>query len=70
MAGLPWIGHTDMLASLTNVEDYAMAFYSEPLKLILVTIHVPLKDVPYLIKKEKDYQIHIFDQKPLRNASD
>ncbi|HOA82406.1 MAG TPA: 4-hydroxythreonine-4-phosphate dehydrogenase PdxA [Thermodesulfovibrio thiophilus] len=63
MAGLPWIGHTDMLASLTNVEDYAMAFYSEPLKLILVTIHVPLKDVPYLIKKEKVIKSIFFGQK-------
>jgi len=53
MAGLPWLGHTDMLAELTDTEDYAMAFYSEHLKVILVTIHVPLKEVPYLIKKEK-----------------
>lgn len=53
MAGLPWLGHTDMLAQMTNTQDYAMAFYSEPLKLILTTIHVPLKEVPYLIKNEK-----------------
>ncbi len=53
MAGLPWTGHTDMLAELTETENYAMAFYSELLKLILVTIHIPLKEVPYLIKKEK-----------------
>lgn len=53
MAGLNWSGHTDMLADLTETENYAMAFYSEQLKVILVTIHVPLKDVPYLIKKEK-----------------
>lgn len=53
MAGLPWTGHTDMLAELTETENYAMAFYSESLKVILVTIHVPLKEVPYLIKKEK-----------------
>ncbi|MEJ5227850.1 4-hydroxythreonine-4-phosphate dehydrogenase PdxA [Thermodesulfovibrio sp.] len=53
MAGLPWNGHTDMLAELTETENYAMAFYSEALKIVLTTIHVPLKDVPYLIKKEK-----------------
>ncbi|WP_297213361.1 MULTISPECIES: 4-hydroxythreonine-4-phosphate dehydrogenase PdxA [Thermodesulfovibrio] len=53
MAGLPWNGHTDMLAELTETENYAMAFYSEALKIVLATIHVPLKDVPYLIKKEK-----------------
>lgn len=53
MAGLPWNGHTEMLAELTNTENYAMAFYSETLKLVLVTIHVPLKEVPYLIKKDR-----------------
>lgn len=53
MAGLKWNGHTDMLADLTETENYAMAFYSESLKTLLTTIHVALKDVPYLIKKEK-----------------
>lgn len=65
MAGLPWLGHTDMLAELTETEDYAMAFYSEPLKVILTTIHVPLKDVPHLIKKRKSYKNHIFAKKPV-----
>lgn len=52
MAGFQWKGHTDMLADLTNTKNYAMAFYSDHLKVILVTIHVAIKDVPYLIKKE------------------
>ncbi len=63
MAGLPWLGHTDMLAALTDTEDYAMAFYSEPLKVILATIHVPLKEVPHLIKKEKVIKTIFFAQK-------
>lgn len=63
MAGLPWMGHTDMLAELTDTENYAMAFYSEALKVILVTIHVPLKEVPYLIKKEKVINSICFAQK-------
>lgn len=63
MAGLPWMGHTDMFAELTDVENYAMAFYSEPLKVILVTIHVPLKEVPYIIKKEKVINSICFAQK-------
>jgi len=63
MAGLPWLGHTDMLAALTDTEDYAMAFYSEPLKVILATIHVPLKEVPHLIKKEKVIKTIFFAKK-------
>lgn len=63
MAGLPWLGHTDMLAALTDTEDYAMAFYSDSLKVILATIHVTLREVPYLIKKEKIIKTVFFAKK-------
>lgn len=63
MAGLPWLGHTDMLAALTDTEDYAMAFYSDSLKIILATIHVTLREVPYLIKKEKIIKTVFFAKK-------
>jgi 4-hydroxythreonine-4-phosphate dehydrogenase len=53
IAGFKWPGHTEMLAELTSTKDYAMMFYSDKLKLILVTIHTALKNVPDLIKKEK-----------------
>ncbi len=53
MAGFKWHGHTEMLAELTNTKDYAMMFYSDKLKLILVTIHTPIRNVPALIKKER-----------------
>ncbi len=46
MAGLPWRGHTDMLAALTNTRDVAMMFHSEKLKVVLATIHIPLAEVP------------------------
>ncbi len=53
MAGFKCPGHTEMLAELTSTKDYAMMFYSDNLKLILVTIHTALRNVPDLIKKEK-----------------
>lgn len=56
MAGFKWPGHTEMLAELTITKDYAMMFYSDKLKLILVTIHTALRNVPDLIKKEKVLQ--------------
>jgi 4-hydroxythreonine-4-phosphate dehydrogenase len=46
LAGLPWRGHTDMLAALTGTHDVAMMFYAEKLKVVLATIHIPLADVP------------------------
>jgi 4-hydroxythreonine-4-phosphate dehydrogenase len=48
-AGLPWKGHTDLLAHLTGSPRVAMMFWSEPLKVVLATVHVPLADVPGLI---------------------
>ncbi len=49
MAGLPWRGHTDLLAHLTGTEFVAMAFYSPRLVVVLATVHVALRDVPALL---------------------
>ena len=46
LAGLPWRGHTEMLASLTNAAGVAMMFWSEQLRVVLLTIHIPLAAVP------------------------
>ncbi len=51
-AGLPWKGHTDLLAHLTGSSKVAMMFWSEPLKVVLATIHVPLAEVPRLVTRE------------------
>jgi len=44
-AGLPWKGHTDLLAHLTGSHRVAMMFWSEPLKVVLATVHIPLASV-------------------------
>jgi 4-hydroxythreonine-4-phosphate dehydrogenase len=46
LAGLPWSGHTDLLAHLTGAPDVAMMFYSDALRVVLATVHIPLADVP------------------------
>src|SRR6187455_1971165 len=51
-AGLPWKGHTDLLAHLTGAQQVAMMFWSEPLKVVLATVHVPLSQVPGLLTRE------------------
>ena len=51
-AGLRWKGHTDLLAELTHSRRVAMMFWSEPLKVVLATVHVPLADVPRLLTRE------------------
>lgn len=52
LAGLPWKGHTDLLAHLCGADHVRMLFYADtraPLCVTLATVHVPLKDVPALL---------------------
>ena len=51
-AGLEWKGHTDLLAHLCGVKHVAMMFHSPQLKVVLITVHVPLIDVSALITPE------------------
>lgn len=51
-AGLPWKGHTDLLAHLTGTRRVAMMFWSEPLKVVLASVHVPLAEVPKVLTVE------------------
>ena len=46
LAGLPWNGHTDLLAHLTGSSRVAMMFYSEALRVVLATVHIALAEVP------------------------
>jgi 4-hydroxythreonine-4-phosphate dehydrogenase len=46
LGGLPWSGHTDLLAHLTGAPHVAMMFDSPALRVVLATVHIPLADVP------------------------
>jgi 4-hydroxythreonine-4-phosphate dehydrogenase len=46
LAGLPWSGHTDLLAHLTGAPHVAMMFHSEVLRVVLATVHIALAEVP------------------------
>ena len=52
MAGYRNAGHTDFLAAETNSTDATMAFYTESLKVVLVTHHIPLSQVPTAITSD------------------
>jgi 4-hydroxythreonine-4-phosphate dehydrogenase len=51
LAGLPWNGHTDLLAHLTGADHVAMMFYSDELRVVLATVHVPLAEVPKILTR-------------------
>jgi 4-hydroxythreonine-4-phosphate dehydrogenase len=46
LAGLPWRGHTDLLAHLSGVPSVAMMLHSEALRVVLATVHIALAEVP------------------------
>lgn len=50
LAGIPWSGHTDYLHSL--FPKAIMAFWSDPLKVVLFSHHVSLKNAVEMVKKE------------------
>lgn len=52
-AGLPWKGHTDLLAHLCDVPQAEMLFWSEPLMVVLATVHVPLVHVPRVLTRAR-----------------
>jgi 4-hydroxythreonine-4-phosphate dehydrogenase len=50
-AGLPWKGHTDLLAHLCGAPQVAMMFHAPTLKVVLATVHVALREVPALLTR-------------------
>ena len=52
LAGSTYPGHTEMLADLTDTQDYAMMLVGGGLRVVLATIHCALRDVPGRISRE------------------
>ena len=51
-AGFNFPGHTEYLAYSFQVKDFAMMLANRKLKVVLLTTHLPLKEVPEKVKKE------------------
>jgi len=45
-AGITFMGHTELLAHFGGVKDYVMMMANRKMRVSLVSIHIPLKDVP------------------------
>ena len=62
LAGLPWRGHTDLLAHLTGASTVAMMFHAEQLRVVLATVHIPLSEVPRQLTRERlEHTIRLTD---------
>lgn len=52
LAGYSYPGHTEFLAELTNTREFAMSFFAEKLRVVLLSTHISLRDAINLVKKE------------------
>ena len=57
MAGVKHAGHTECFADRTGTDNYAMMLAGEPLACVLVTIHIPLADVPSSLSTDEVLRI-------------
>jgi 4-hydroxythreonine-4-phosphate dehydrogenase len=53
LGGYNYPGHTEFLAYLTNTPEFAMSFFAEDLRVVLLSTHISLRDAVELVKKEK-----------------
>src|SRR6185312_3994482 len=74
LAGFPYPGHTEWLAHLAGDVDVAMMLAAEAtgqpelpsLRVVLVTTHVPLRDVPALLTTDRIVRAGRVAQRGLR----
>ncbi len=52
-AGFAFSGQTEFLAQASSAKEFAIMMYSEEIKVVLLTTHLPLSEVPKEVKKDK-----------------
>jgi 4-hydroxythreonine-4-phosphate dehydrogenase len=52
LAGYKFPGHTEFLAELTDTREFAMSFFAERLRVVLLSTHISLRNAIDLVKKE------------------
>ncbi|HEX8367498.1 MAG TPA: 4-hydroxythreonine-4-phosphate dehydrogenase PdxA [Pyrinomonadaceae bacterium] len=65
LGGYDFPGHTEFLAYLTNTKDFAMSFFAEKLRVVLLSTHVSLIDAINLVKKENLVRLILFTNREL-----
>ena len=67
LAGFPYPGHTEWLAHLAGDVDVAMMLASDELRVVLVTTHVPFRDVPALLTQDRVVRVGRITARALRD---
>jgi len=65
LAGIPYPGHTEMLADLTHTKNYAMMLASDEMKVVVLTTHLSLRDAIKKVTKRAIVEKLLLIQKSL-----
>lgn len=65
LGGYDFPGHTEFLAFLTGTKDFAMSFFAEDLRVVLLSTHVSLVEAINLVKKENLVRLILFTNREL-----
>ncbi len=66
-ADISYPGHTELLAARCGVDDFAMMLFNEELKVVLVSIHVPLRKAVDLVTIDRELRIIRLADKAVRD---
>jgi 4-phospho-D-threonate 3-dehydrogenase / 4-phospho-D-erythronate 3-dehydrogenase len=65
LGGYKYPGHTEFLAHLTDTKEFAMSFFADKLRVILLSTHVSLLDAIEIVKREKLVELIKFTNQSL-----
>lgn len=65
IAGFNYPGHTELLAHMAHTPNVAMMFVGGKIRVALLTIHAPLKDVPGLVTAEEIVRVAVLVHRAL-----
>lgn len=66
LGGYNFPGHTEMLAELTDTKQFAMSFFANKLRVVLLSTHHSLRDAIDLVKKDALIELIRFGDAQLR----
>lgn len=70
LAGVEHPGHTEWLAALSGTPDVAMMLTADRLRVVLVTTHLPLRDVPAALTTDRVVRVGEIARTALRDGWD
>ncbi|HEY8558794.1 MAG TPA: 4-hydroxythreonine-4-phosphate dehydrogenase PdxA [Pyrinomonadaceae bacterium] len=65
LGGYDYPGHTEFLAHLTDTKEFAMSFFADRLRVVLLSTHVSLRDAIELVKRERLVELIRFSHREI-----